>query len=73
MSRKNNLAIAVAFTAMVALPSVSDAHCLGLNRMEAGITQVADGVGHMVRRLSDRMMHVGDRVVGWMFCGHRHA
>jgi hypothetical protein len=71
MSRQKTLAAAVALTTLFALPAASEAHCF--SRVDAGLKRAAYGVGHVVHRLGDGVVRVGDRLVGWMFCGHHRV
>ena len=67
MSKRASVPVVVALAALIALPATSEAgDCLGLHR-------VRDGSVAVVKRVSDGVVRVGDRMFGWIFCRHRRA
>ncbi|HVX37019.1 MAG TPA: hypothetical protein VHC71_12465 [Hyphomicrobium sp.] len=72
MSKRISFAAAAGFAALVALPAVSQAHCLHFNRLETRTASALDCTGRTVRHLGDGIVRAGDRMFGWLFCkGHR--
>ena len=67
MSKRASIPAAAALAVLVALPATSEAgDCLGLHR-------VRDGSVAVVKRVSDGVVRVGDRMFGWILCRHRRA
>ena len=68
MSKRASISVAVAVATLFALPTVSEASdCLGLHHMRAA----ADGTFTAVRHFGDRIVRVGDRMLGWIRCDHK--
>jgi hypothetical protein len=72
MSKHLSVAAAVGFAALMALPTVSEAHCLHAKRWEARTTAVFTETGHAVRRVGDGIVRTSDRMFGWIFHCKRH-
>jgi hypothetical protein len=72
MSKSVSFATAIGFAALVALPAVSEAHCLHFKRWETRTTAAFTETGHAVRRFGDGVVRATDRVFGWVFCKKNH-
>jgi len=67
MSKHASIAATAALAVLVSLPAAANASdCLGLHRVREDSVAV-------VKRVGDGIVRVGDRMFGWIFCGHRHA
>lgn len=68
MSKRLSFAAAAGFAALVALPAVSEAHCLNFNRWETKTASALDCTRSTVRHVGDGIVRAGDRMFGWIFC-----
>lgn len=73
MSKRISFAAAVAVATLVALPAVSEAHCLHFKRWEARTASAFDCTGRTVRHFGDGIVRAGDRMFGWIFCKGRRV
>ena len=72
MSKHLSIAAAVGFAALMALPAVSEAHCLHFKRFETRTASAFTETGHAVRRFGDGVVRTGDRMFGWLFSCKKH-
>ena len=71
MSKHLILAVMIS-VATVAAPAASEAHCLGLGTVRAGIDSAFVRTTALVDAAFYKTQRVGDRMFGWLNCGvHR--
>ena len=65
-----SLLVVVAAATLVALPASSEARdgCLRFDHVGVRAAAVVDRSGHMLRRMGDGVVRVGDRMLGLVFC-----
>ena len=73
MSKRISFAAAAGFAALVALPAVSEAHCLNFKGWEAKTTSAFDCTGRTVRHIGDGIVRTSDRMFGCIFCKGRRV
>lgn len=73
MSKRISFAAAAGFAALVALPAVSEAHCLNFKGWETKTASAFDCTGRTVRNIGDGIVRASDRMFGWIFCKGRRV
>lgn len=68
MSKRTLLAAAMGAAALVSLPAVSQAHCLGYKHMKSEFNAAVDGTTSMVKRVAYRTERFGHRMFSWLDC-----
>lgn len=73
MSKRISIAAAAGFAALIALPAVSQAHCLHLKNWETRTASAFDCTRRTVRNVGDGIVRASDRMFGWIFCKGRRV
>ncbi|HML30079.1 MAG TPA: hypothetical protein PKE16_14855 [Hyphomicrobium sp.] len=68
MSKRTVLGAAMGVAALVSLPAVSEAHCLGYKHMKSEFNSAVDGTTMMMKRVAYRTEKFGHHVFGWLDC-----
>ncbi len=66
--KRTVLGAAMGIAALVTLPAVSEAHCLGFKHVRSEVSSAVDGTTSFAKRVADRTEKFGNRIFGWLKC-----